>query len=211
MVTTDEERDTLIERYLGNKLGVAERAAFEIRMLEDSALLEQVQLTDAFQSALVQEKASLTSVAATGNNVLPFRAWLRQPLSLAASVLVAAFGLQMVFSGAGPVPAGMAVGSVLLLEGTRGAAQLAFSGPAPYLFQIDAGFGNEAASFAVTLRDANAVVFAQSGLRADTDGWVRLLYTSPLSGEHVVELAWTDAQGQAQTRSFPVQVTSAGQ
>lgn len=214
MVMTEEERDALIERYLGNKLGAAERAAFEIRLLEDPELLEQVQLAEAFRSALLQQKSVLVSTNA-GNNILPFRAWLRQPLSLAASVLVAAFGMQMVFSGSGeaPVPAGMAVGSMLLLEATRGATTPTFTGQPPYLFQIDAGFGNDAAEFEVRLLDVTdgSSIFEQAGLRADTEGWVRLLYTASLTGQYEVELRWVDGQGQSQTRAYPVSVSAAGE
>lgn len=214
MYTTDEERDALIERWLGNKLGTAERAAFEIRLLEDPELLEQVQLAEALRVALVQEGPTLASAIST-SNVLPFRAWLRQPLSLAASVLVAALGVQLVYTGLSRAPegSGIAVGSLLLLEATRGAAPPAFSGQAPYLFQIDSGFGNQAETFTVTVRDvtADTVVLAQDGLRADPDGWVRLLFVSAMSGEYVVDLHWTDPEGQMQTRRFPVLVTPVGQ
>lgn len=198
-----------MDRYLNGLMDAREKADFEILMLEDESVFARVQLLDAFKRGLSGEQSVLKEKP-EGAVILPFAAWVRQPLSLAASVLVAVLAVQSLYSGLGDEtqPGSMAIGTVLLLEATRGAAPTQFSGSGPYLFQIDVGLGNQADSYAVTIRSVdNAPVLQTSGLRADVDGWVRLVFAQPLSGEYSVELSWTDAGGNGQLRTFPITVT----
>jgi hypothetical protein len=203
----NEYDDNQIDRYLNRQMDAAEMADFEIRMLEEPVLIEQVQLIEALKQGLQEQQLNLLPVPAQTAKILPFAAWLRQPLSMAASVLLAVQVLQQFIPGSSPsTPTG--IGTVLLLENSRGAVPTEFHGSAPYLFQIDVGFGNQADSFNVTLRDDNnAQVLRMDGLQADADGWVRLVVDQPLAGNYQMELAWLDAQGANQNRSFPLQVS----
>lgn len=187
---TLEQRDALIDRYLNNKLNDVERAAFEIMMLEDEQLFGRVQLLDAFKNSLIEESASLTVKREL--MALPFGAWLRQPLSLAASVLVLGLGLQVGyerFAARETEPAASAIGSVFLLEATRGSNRPVLSGTPPYLFQIDAGPNTANAEVAVTLRDADgAELLNVDKLQVDANGWARVVFSQPLAGAYTLEV-----------------------
>lgn len=209
-----EHDDDQIDRYLNGQLDAAAAVAFEIRLLEEPELLARVQLVEAMKAGLKQQAASLVAptASATKAKIIPFTAWLRQPLSRAASVLVAALVLHeflhQLVPARGSAAGSMAVGTVVLLESSRGNVAATFTGPAPYLLQLDVGFGNTADNFTVTVRDSSNVAVTQlNGLDADADGWVRLLVSEPLAGDYEVELAWTDAQGAAQSRRFPINVS----
>lgn len=191
-----EQRDGLIDRYLNDKLSAGERTAFELMLLEDPQLFERVQLLEAFKRSLADESAALTSKRELF--ALPFRAWLQQPLSLAASVLVTGLGLQVLYATftQGGAAQGVGVGTVFVLEATRGSGQLALTGAAPYLFQIDAGPGAAGAEVAISLHEAGgAEVLAMDGLTVDANGWVRLVIRQPLAGAYTVELARPNAPG----------------
>ena len=203
---TTEYDDSQIDRYLNRLMDAAESAVFEIRMLDEPVLLERVQLVEAMKLGLQQEQVSLRTTPVQTAKILPFKLWLRQPLSLAASVLMAVLLLQTLMPSLN-APGPTSIGTVLLLENSRGVLPAEFSGPPPYLFQIDVGLGNQADSFKVTLHDSNnAEVLYQEGLQADTDGWVRLVLNEALAGSYQVELAWTDTQGTAQSRNFPLEI-----
>src|SRR5690606_22725952 len=190
-----------IDRYLNGQLSGQDAAAFEIRMMEDPALLERVQLLESLKQGLSDEQQAL--LKDNSSKVLPFRAWLRQPLSLAASLLVAVLGLQSLYPDQDQAPVVLDVGSVLLVEGTRGASPLNFVGSAPYLFQVDAGPAAAGTRFDLNLRDSTGtLLFAREGLPADDDGWVRLLFAGSLNGSYTLELASTD--GRLQTHEIVV-------
>ena len=204
---TNEFDDNQIDRYLNRQMDAAETAAFEIRMLDEPALLEQVQLIEAMKQELQEQQGSLQAVPVETAKILPFTGWLRQPLSMAASVLLAVLVLQQ-FVPESDTATSTGIGTVLLLENSRGATPAEFHGAPPYLFQIDVGFGNQADNFDVTLSDHNdAEVLHMNGLHADPDGWVRLVVDQPLAGNYHVELAWVDAQGAAQGSRFPLQIS----
>jgi hypothetical protein len=203
----DEYNDSQVDRYLNQQMDAAEIAAFEIRMLDEPALLEQVQLIEALKQGLQEQEVSLRTVPVQTAKILSFTGWLRQPLSMAASVLLAVLVLQQFVQGS-DTSNSTGIGTVLLLENSRGAMPAEFRGAPPYLFQIDVGFGNQADNFNVTLRDDNNTqVLLMDGLHADPDGWVRLVVDQPLAGNYQMELGWMDAQGADQGRSFPLQVS----
>ncbi|MES2606003.1 MAG: hypothetical protein V4603_13780 [Pseudomonadota bacterium] len=204
-----EHDDDQIDRYLNRQLDAAAADAFEIRMMEEPDLLERVQLVEAMKQGLQKSQSTLLTPAPVTAKVMRFPQWIRQPLSMAASVLLATLLMRNILV---PTPATVestGINTVLLLENSRGTATAEFSGAPPYLLQLDAGLGNTANSFAVTLRDTtnNAVVTQLGDLQADADGWVRLIVSEALTGDYVAELSWADAEGAAQTRSFTLNVS----
>jgi hypothetical protein len=190
--TTDiiSVKDGLIDRYLNNALNDVERAAFELMMLEDEQLFARVQLLDSFKNSLIDERAALSVKREL--LALPFRAWLQQPLSLAASVLVLGLGLQMVYATIATrstLPAAVGIDSVFVLEATRGVQRPILSGAAPYLFQIDAGPDAANTPVAVTLRAADgAELLRVDDLQVDTNGWARVVFDQALAGDYTLEL-----------------------
>jgi hypothetical protein len=206
MPGTLEHKDGLIDRYLNNKLNDVERAAFEIMMLEDEQLFARVQLLDAFKNSLNDESSALT--AKRELLALPFRAWLQQPLSLAASVLVVGLGLQLAYDAFIPdaaAPGALGIDSVVLLEATRGARRPELSGAPPYLFQVDAGFDAANTEVSVSLRSADGVELLRAdALQVDPNGWARLVYDQPLSGDYTLELVV--AAEPAVTRTFELTI-----
>jgi hypothetical protein len=207
----EEQQDMQITRYLREQLSAEEKAQFEIRMIEEPELLERVQFLEALQLGLKAEEKSLLEDGdnAPASNVLPFRRWLRQPLSLAASVLVAALGVNTVVNRpqTDSVPDAVPVGAVLLLETRRDVSLPTFTGAGPYLIQIDAGLGTQASTVDIALHDADgAVLLSQQDLNIDRDGWIRLLYTQPLSGEYRLDVETTDGATVAVVLSYPFAV-----
>jgi hypothetical protein len=205
MPRTIEEQVGLIDRYLNNKLDDSERAAFEVMLLEDEQLFARVQLLDAFKNSLVEERAALQ--VARASIALPFRAWLQQPLSLAAAVLVAGLGLRVAyeeFSARGDAQVAAGIGAVFIVEATRGASQPVLSGEPPYLFQIDAGPNAANSTVAVVLRDAaGEELLHVENLPVDSSGWARVVFEQELAGAYTLELT---AAG-AKVRSFPVTIS----
>lgn len=210
-VPIDMSRDELIDRYLNGKLDSAATTQFEIALLDDPALLEQVQLAAAMKEAL-RSHGSLpaTGTAAgtkSGGNehsrsavILPFAHWLRQPLSLAASLLVTVLALHAVVNTLPDAPASDAatdstasgtlrITSVFVLEQTRSTQATRFTGAPPYLLQIDAGLTAASTDFDFVLMDAAGnELLRETGIRADADGWVRLVLGAPLRGDYQVAL-----------------------
>ena len=207
MPDTMEQQDGLIDRYLNNKLDASECNAFELMMLDDERLFARVQLLDAFKNSLIEERAALS--ATREQLALPFRAWLRQPLSLVASVLLAALGLQLGYNTVATrdaAPSSAAIGSLLLVEATRGAATTALSGEAPYLFQIDAGPNAANTDVNVSLRDAGgAELLHMNDVHVDGNGWARVVFNQPLSGPYTLEL--TSSANTAADRTFTITVS----
>ncbi|MES2624671.1 MAG: hypothetical protein V4628_05305 [Pseudomonadota bacterium] len=220
-IISEHKYEDQVDAYLNNTMDAADKAAFEVLMLEDSALFERVQLVDALKQGLISDKEALVQASeATRQSsprttalILPFAAWVRQPMSLAASVLVAVLGVQTFYQGflnqtgrSGALP----IGSLVLVEGTRSDTSSTFTGSGPYLFQIDAGLGTKAEAFAVTLRNrvTNSPVVQEQGLQADNNGWVRVVINAELAGEYAVELTWSDDQGVTQTRSSLVDINN---
>lgn len=136
--------------------------------------------------------------------VLPFGAWVRQPQSLAASLLVLALlwpALRPLLV-TDPEPA-LGIATILLLQTNRDDTAMNFSGAAPYLLQFEAGPGNDAGSFTVTLQaeGGNRLLLGQ-GLHVGADGWVRVVIPTALNGNYEAELLWNDAAGTTQRRQF---------
>lgn len=206
------QNEVLSDRYINNKLDEAAKAAFEIAMMEDPDILQHVQTLDALKQNLASAPEIFTKPVSAV--ILPFRSWIRQPMSLAASLLVATLGINAVNEGGfgqSPSSDSLPIGSVILLEGTRGNAGATFSGSPPYLFQIDVGFGNPVGDLRVTLnnRTDNSTVIQLDGLQADPDGWVRMVLNEPLAGDYEVTLDSIGPNGAAEVRRFPINVVPA--
>ena len=214
------ENDLQIDRYLNNQMNAEEQTAFEIRLLGEPVLLEQLQLAEAFKQGLKEElngelngeQQTLKSDPGRGK-VVSIAAWFRQPLSMAASVLIAVMGLQI---GLGLFPAGAPEGirtlpirSQVVLEGSRGSSSETLIGAGPYLFQIDAGPGTLADAFTLTFQDTvtGEILIQQHQLQPDQDGWIRLVVNEALPDTVQVALGWQDAEGNARASLYQLKVS----
>lgn len=206
---TAHKHDTQILHYLANRMDAAEKTQFEVRMLEEPDLLERVQLLEAMQTTLREEESALLADDTEQQfRVLPFKYQFRQPLALAASVLVAVLGTYLLTgtpesaSISGAVP----VGSLVMLEARRDETIPAFTGPGPYLFQIDVGLDAQTDSVKLVLTESatGAVLARQEMVAVDAEGWSRLLYTQPLNGEYRMSAEAADGTGVPSSYRFVV-------
>lgn len=202
----EHEQDDLIIRYLRGQLAGDDKTQFEIRMLEEPELLERVQLLEALEDGLRDdESALLANEDATTRNVLPFRSWIRQPLSLAASVFVAVLVVSTLLRTPDINQASFTsapVRSLVLLDGSRNDSPTPVTGAGPYLLQIDAGLDAGADTFDIVIRSeaSQQVVLEQDDLMADGNGWVRLLLAGLPDGDYTVAITGSGTQ----TRSYRV-------
>ncbi|MDY6984453.1 MAG: hypothetical protein SV422_15315, partial [Pseudomonadota bacterium] len=162
----EHEQDEVIIRYLRGQLAGDDKAQFEIRMLEEPELLERVQLLEALEDGLREEESALLAHdGAALPNVLPFRSWIRQPLSVAASVFVAILAVSTFLRTPDTNETSFTsapVRSLVLLDGSRNDSPTAVIGEGPYLLQIDAGLDAGADSFDVVIRsDASQQVMLE--------------------------------------------------
>ena len=90
MTDIDAENQDLIDRYLANRLGDAERAMVETRIVGEPAFRREVELTEALRDGL-RELQAQGEVAPL---LRPRRwMWSRSPFAIAASILALVFGL----------------------------------------------------------------------------------------------------------------------
>jgi len=224
LTESHSENDLQIDRYLNNQMNAEEQTAFEIRLLGDPVLLEQLQLAEAFKQGLKEElkeelngglnREQQTLKSDPGRaKVVSIAAWFRQPLSMAASVLIAIMGLQM---GLGLFPDSAPEGirtlpirSQVVLEGSRGSSSETLIGAGPYLFQIDAGPGTLADAFTLTFQDTvtGEILIQQHQLQPDQDGWIRLVVNEALPDTVQVALGWQDAEGNARASLYQLKVS----
>jgi len=188
----------LIDKYLRNRLNEEQREAVELRLLDDDDFFEKATLADSLHEALNAEEQRLRNPAPSLAPAGPgLGAWLRQPLSMAASLgLAVMLVLQFqTWMDSGNAPLAFSVPSHTIVETFRGAQQISVSGPAPHLLQIDAGLDADP-SYTVLLRgrDSGELAFEEAGVAADDSGWVRVLLVEPLAGEYTLELRGEDSQ-----------------
>lgn len=188
----------LIDNYLRNRLDEEQRQAVELRLLDDDDFFEKAVLADSLHEALNAEEQRLGDApASAGRGGAGFGAWLRQPLSMAASLALAiTLALQFqTWTESAASPRAFSVPSHTIVETFRGAQEISVSGPAPHLLQIDAGL-DAAPSYTVVLRsrDGEQLAFEEADVAADDSGWVRVLLVEPLSGEYTLELRAEDAR-----------------
>ncbi len=75
-----------IDRYLRHQLSAAELDDFEIRMMEDPVFFDAVQQAELMHSSIKEQ--GLHVRPGTNISYLPFRLWIKQPFSLAASMML---------------------------------------------------------------------------------------------------------------------------
>jgi hypothetical protein len=158
-----------------------------------------------------EDGAGLADSDKSGNlPILPFGLWMKQPFSLAASLLLAVLGFN---AWQTPAPdsattSAFGVNTLVVLETTRGGGDAAGFGQSPYLLQIDAGFDAGVRPYGVTLSDSTgSSLLSLQDLRADSDGWVRLLVDEPLAGEYQLVLTWAEDNGQITDKAFNFQIS----
>ena len=231
------EADATIDRYLNGHMSEPESAAFEIRMMENPDLFRQVQLIDAMKKEFVQQHESLLAAQRTSASdlapnlserpetdgteqslpdnhlqlpILPFHLWVKQPFSLAATLLVAVLGFNAWQSIPQSVPAqnsAIGVNTLVLLEASRGATEAGATGAAPYLLQVDAGFDAGTRPYALDLADSSGQpLVSLRDLHADPDGWIRLVVNEDLNGPYQLTLQWTDDAGQPASSEFSFRI-----
>lgn len=199
MPDSAELRDALIDRYLNRQLNEAERDTFELMLLEDEQLFARVQLLDAFKQGLMHERAALRERREL--LALPFRAWLQQPFSIAAAVLVCGLGLQLAWTSLAPHAAGSsAIDTVFVLETTRGGGTPQLSGAPPYLFQVDAGSDAAGKRVAISLHDGATNLLRVESVPVDASGWARFVHSAPLAGSYTVEVSGIGAPRRYELR-----------
>lgn len=183
--------DDVIDQYLQMRLGENELQEFEIRLLEDPQFFQKVQEMDllhrAFkeQKPLVEEKQNVRH----SPRVLPFALWIKQPISLAASLLIA---VGLVFSGNNYLQqidewnagAGYAVNSVINIGQLRSAANDVVLTSGVHLLQVDVGVEVEQSAYLLELRNESVGTRQEFRAMPDGNGVVRLLTPMGLSGPY---------------------------
>ncbi len=188
MQDTKNTQEDCIDQYLRGRLSADELAKFEIKMLEDPHFFAQVQQAEIMHDALKSEKAQLESrpEKATNGKVLPFGAWIKQPMSLAASVLIA-FGFLL--SGSNyltqmsefEVQEGVALNSVINLGQLRSSNDELVLSASAHLLQIDVGIRMDGSAYSAKLTDESGVQ-REYRVVPDGNGIVRLLTPVGLNG-----------------------------
>jgi anti-sigma factor RsiW len=211
MSNTSHAHDT-VDQYLLNQLTEDERSAFEIRLLDDPELLDEVQRREAMINELKAAESELAQPVAgsvDSNNVirLSFGQWLQQPMSIAASIVVAV-GAIVILQAQDYDPSrdmtgsDLAVlGSSITLETLRGADnRITASGTAPVLLSIDTGPTADG-GFTVSLIDdtSGEAVLTQTGVELDAQGWLRVLLNRDFAGDYTVRVS-----GNGTELSYPI-------
>lgn len=185
-------QDDLIDMYLGKQLSAEELADFEIRMLEDPQLMEAVQQAELMRETFKEQQAP----AKSHSNVsyLPFRAWIKQPLSLAASVVL---GVGVLLSGSEylllddgglSIENGYAVSSVINLSPTRSAQEELVLSGGVHLLQVDVGISLADVSYLLSFTSEDNSQNYEFSVTPDSNGIVRLLTPATLAGSYIMEV-----------------------
>lgn len=204
------ERQRLIARYLRGDMDAGMLAAFEERLLEDPALLDDVETEKVLRQGLRESPQALVTTA-------PSR-W-RLPLSVAAGGLLGALSLQTWISVSTPraMPAAQRV-AVAQLPAARGDEMTAESdltvatGTRQLVLRIPAT--NEPGPFRLRIRSGAALLGAFDDLKPDDSGQFDVLVALPEGDatQLTFELdAWRDgAWRQRPSRTLRVSSISAG-
>lgn len=183
MYNNEFEKNDLIDRYIQNKLSAEDSDEFEILMFNDIELFEDVKLAQAFQHSLVLEKKSIDASKQTNKNfAVTLSHWFKQPLSMAASFLVAfslffSYGNQQSSIRPNDI---LPITTMIPLEQTRGNSTDTVSINAeqfPLLFQIDVGFNFPNREFQLSMKNSNdtQAVYSEFNSVSDDNGWVRFV------------------------------------
>lgn len=199
MNTHPNGHDT-VEQYLLDQLSEDERTKFEIQMLEDPELVNEVQLRevmiDQLRSNLNNEpQVSLDKISKDKNIIrLSFQEWIQQPFSIAASCLVATFVVALMglnaFNREHPQDLPLNIASNLFIENTRGNDNsINTRGVGPILLTIDVGPVAESLGFDVNIyNESNIAVYNYQDAVIDDQGLLRVLIDRTLVGTHTINV-----------------------
>ena len=208
----DEKSDVrheMIDAYLRDTLPDEERAQVELWMLEDSQFHEQVRQAELMLASFSQleesASASIHSIKPADQNQthISFKQWIAQPLSMAASVLLAV-AATLLIRGGNQLPDGvslsngLALNSVTTLQSTRSAGtEIQLSGDTQ-LLQIDVGISLDDAPYQVLLTHEDGNPRFEFQLHADANGMVRLLTPADLAGRYLLSVQQSGSSGQSE-------------
>lgn len=185
------ESDDVIDQYLQGRLDTKELEDFELRMLEDPQFFKKVQQVELMHTAFKEQKPLFdeTLKAHRSAKVLPFTLWIKQPMSLAASLLVA---IGLAFTGMNYIQqvdelntrAGYAVNSVVNVGQMRNASNDIVLTSGMHLLQVDVGIDVEQTAYLLNLRQEGEGTSQEFRTMPDGNGIVRLLTPSGLNGRY---------------------------
>lgn len=187
-----------IELYLLNQLNEDERNAFEISMLNDPKLFEEVQRQEAFIAALKNQKASLRTKSSTSNRQT-FLQWIAQPYSIASALalavsIIALPGALLIGTDSTQEMARIShVASSLTLEPLRGSEdKFAASGQAPVLVSIDIGptalTDTKIYNVSLVNQATSQTTFIDEAVNTDSQGFLKIILNQDLTGEYRVDV-----------------------
>ncbi|MCI5105157.1 MAG: hypothetical protein MRY76_00425 [Pseudomonadales bacterium] len=198
---------SLIEPYLRQALSEQELAAFEAQLLEDEALLNEVQRAEAMGNELRADPTLLESKAAEPARatwLVGWQQWFAQPQSLAACLaIVALAGLPLLEQNNAGIDSDIAlqpIATAITLQNLRNnGSEISVPGTPPLLLTIDIGLslGRESAyELSVVDISNDSQVLHQTGLNADNDGWLRVVLNKALQGRYSISVNSSDNQYQ---------------
>jgi hypothetical protein len=180
--------DDLVDQYLRGQLSDDERVQFEVRMLEDPHFFDVVQQAELMHQAFKGQK---DRVGPRAKNVsyLPFRAWIKQPLSWAASLMLGIGVLLLANDGSRQsdtdgLQSGYAVNSVVSVGRTRSTNDEIVLSSGVHLLQIDVGISMSDAPYTVRLTGLSDTQVYEFQVSPDGNGVVRLLTPATLQGRY---------------------------
>lgn len=194
------QRQRLIARYLRGEMDAELLAAFEERLLEDLALLDEVETEQALRAGLREAGADQVLTPDTPVAVRRAPRW-PLPLTFAAGGLFGALlSLQLFAPPRGtPQAQSVAVAQLPVLRGSEppasGVLALNLAG-GPLVLRIPVS--NEAGPFRVRVRDADAAALLElADLQPDADGLLDVLLALPTAQRRELTLeldAWSDGE-----------------
>jgi hypothetical protein len=189
---------SLIDRYLRNQLTGPELEDFEIRMLEQPDLFRAVQQTEQMKEALRTAKLAPGKAQSSELIRLPARLWIRQPLSMAATVLLCASILlsssYLLRGGPEKIPGdALAINSVITLVPTRSAQSVLTYAAGLHLLQVDVGISLNGDTYRLTLASDSGSEQYELQVTADNNGFVRMLTPRSLTGPYTLTVQRSDS------------------
>jgi hypothetical protein len=180
--------DDLVDRYVRHQLTADEIAEFEIRMLDDPQLFVAVQRAELMQQSF-KAQPSVTDQSGLKNKVtyLPFRRWIRQPMSLAAYVMLG-IGVLVVTNlstqptGPDGLQSGYGVNSIVSIGQTRSVTGEVVLPSGTHLLQVDVGISLSDPSYMLSLSNVENDHSHEFLVTADGNGMVRVLTPAKLQG-----------------------------
>ncbi len=196
---------SMIEPYLRKALSEQELAAFETQLLEDEALLNEVQRVEAMQDQLRANPVVLQSkhtAPATTSWLTSWQQWFAQPQSLAACLAIVALAGLPLLEPQRPDNEVQGIRSSLTMQTLRGeASDYSIVYQPPLLLTIDVGPPSDS-SFELQITDlqSGATRMTETGLRQDNEGWLRLVLREEFVGEQRIDIVTADGASELSAR-----------